>query len=76
MTLSEIRAILEAHKREGRLVSPREWAGMVEALLAKIYRADRIILLLTADHNSGPRYSRGLEAAQKWIQDRNMEDGI
>lgn len=33
MTLPEIRAAMLVYRNEGRMFSPAEWAGMVEALL-------------------------------------------
>lgn len=34
-------------------------------------RIDNMILLLTADHNSGPNYVRGFELAREYMADRN-----
>ena len=44
----------------------------IEELAAEALReADNIILLLTADHNTGPHYVKGFDLAQEYMQDRN-----
>lgn len=46
MTIPEIRAALAAYRNDGRMFSPREWAGMVEALLADIEGLRQVGLIL------------------------------
>lgn len=53
-------------------------AAHIEALEARraevatiLDRVDNIILLLTADHNSGTTYVRGFELAREYMAERN-----
>lgn len=44
-------------------------AGELARYKERCHRADHIILLLTADHNSGPNYVKGFDMAQEYFQD-------
>ena len=55
----------------GNLVS-----GALRELIARIAQADSIITLLTADHNTGPNYVRGLEMAQTYCERYIKVDGL
>jgi len=44
-------------------------AGLLEQYKTRIHRADHIILLLTADHNTGKNYVKGFDMAQEYFQD-------
>jgi hypothetical protein len=50
-----------------RWVSESEYA--LALLRERVERADKIILLLTADHNTGANYVKGFEEAQEYFQD-------
>jgi len=40
-----------------------------EKYKARCRRADQIILMLTADHNTGQHYVKGFDMAQEYFQD-------
>jgi arginase family enzyme len=40
-----------------------------EALLQRIARAEAVIVMLTADHNTSPNYVRGFDMARDYFQD-------
>jgi predicted DCC family thiol-disulfide oxidoreductase YuxK len=42
---------------------------LCDELEKRLERADKIILMLTADHNTGPNYVKGFDMARDYFQD-------
>jgi len=60
---------LRAFEYDGYFKICHEAADELKKYKDRCHRADYIILMLTADHNSGPHYEKGLDLAQEYFQD-------